>query len=91
MAENLSYSQRRPPRLREAPLVFAIVTVALASVFVALLWVSSYAKVKPTLGGFPFFYWYSLLWLFINAAAQILSYQLLVARPRRRQRQESVG
>jgi hypothetical protein len=78
---------RDAPRLRETPVVFAVVTIALVSSFVGLLWVPSYSKVKPTLGGFPFFYWYSLLWLLINAAAQILAYQLVVARPRRRRRQ----
>ncbi|MBO0731303.1 MAG: DUF3311 domain-containing protein [Acidimicrobiaceae bacterium] len=91
MNEVASGRGHRPPKPRDAPLVFAVVTVALGSAFVALLWVSSYAKVKPTLGGFPFFYWYSLLWLLINAGTQTLAYQLLVARPRRRQRQETVG
>ncbi len=90
MNEVSSGSPHHPPRVHEAPMVFAVVTVALGSAFVALLWVSSYAKVKPTLGGFPFFYWYSLLWLVINAGAQTLAYQLLVARPRRRRRQDAV-
>jgi hypothetical protein len=58
--------------------------VLLASAFVALLWVPSYAHLTPTLGGIPFFYWYSLLWLVINAACQAVAYQLLVAAPRRR-------
>lgn len=80
----------RPPKVREAPVVFVVVTVALGSAFVALLWVSSYANIHPTLGGFPFFYWYSLLWLIVNAAAQTLAYQLLVARPRRRHHREAV-
>jgi hypothetical protein len=58
--------------------------VLLASAFVGLLWVPSYAHVKPTLGGFPFFYWYSLLWLVINAVCQWIAYLLLVVGPRRR-------
>ena len=83
-------SRRRPLTLRDEPVIFVVVTAALGSVFVALLWVSSYANIRPTLGGFPFFYWYSLLWLLINAAAQTLSYQLLVARPRRQRHQEPI-
>jgi hypothetical protein len=31
--------------------------------FVGLLWVSSYNKTEPALWGFPFFYWYQLLWV----------------------------
>jgi hypothetical protein len=83
-------SKRRDAPVVSRAVVFAVVTIALGSAFVGLLWVSSYAKIEPTLGGFPFFYWYSLLWLVINAAAQALAYQLLVARPRRRHRQEVV-
>jgi len=29
----------------------------------AMLCVPSYNKVEPTLWGFPFFYWYQLLWI----------------------------
>jgi hypothetical protein len=35
--------------------------------FVGLLWVSSYNTVEPMLAGFPFFYWYQLLWILIGA------------------------
>jgi len=31
--------------------------------FVALLWVPFYNDVEPSLGGFPFFYWYQFLWV----------------------------
>lgn len=75
---------RRPPRPGEAPAAYVISAVLLASAFVALLWVPSYAHLTPSLGGIPFFYWYSMLWLLINAACQLLAYQLLVTLPRRR-------
>ena len=55
--------------------------VLLAVTFVALLWVPSYAKVTPTLGGIPFFYWYSVLWLVINAACQVIAYRIIARRP----------
>ena len=34
--------------------------------FVAVLWVPFYNRTAPTLGGFPFFYWYQLLWIILS-------------------------
>ncbi|HET9692595.1 MAG TPA: DUF3311 domain-containing protein [Acidimicrobiales bacterium] len=51
--------------------------VLLAATFVGLLWVPSYAHLTPSLGGIPFFYWYSVLWLVINAVCQVIAYRLL--------------
>ncbi len=31
--------------------------------FVALLWLPFYNDIRPPLFGFPFFYWYQLLWV----------------------------
>ena len=31
--------------------------------FVAVLWVPFYNRAEPSLAGFPFFYWYQLLWV----------------------------
>ena len=36
--------------------------------FVGMLWVSSYNRQSPELFGFPFYYWYQLLWVMISAA-----------------------
>ncbi len=83
MAEN-SLPRRGPLRFSEAPATYVLVAVLLGAVFVALLWVPSYAHATPTLGGFPFFYWYSILWLLINALCQFVAYQLLVRRRRHR-------
>ena len=58
--------------------------VLLAVPIVALLWVQSYARVEPTLAGFPFFIWYQFLWVFLCAACTWASYRVvLIARPRR--------
>jgi len=73
---------RRGLRFSEAPRRFVFVSVLLAATFVALLWVPSYAHITPTFEGIPFFYWYSILWLIINAASQFVAYQLLAARRR---------
>lgn len=31
------------------------------------LWVPMYNRAAPSLAGFPFYYWYQLLWVFISA------------------------
>ena len=36
--------------------------------FVFMLWVPSYNRVEPELGGIPFFYWYQLGWILLSAA-----------------------
>jgi hypothetical protein len=35
--------------------------------FIGLLWVPFYARAEPTLWGFPFFYWYQILWVPITS------------------------
>jgi Protein of unknown function (DUF3311) len=42
--------------------------------FIALLWVSFYNRIEPTLWGFPFFYWYQLLWVILGAAIAAIVY-----------------
>ncbi len=32
-----------------------------------MVWVPFYNKIEPVLWGFPFFYWYQLLWVLISA------------------------
>jgi len=44
---------------------------------VAMLWVSSYAKATPELGGMPFFYWYQLLWVPASAVFTVAAYLLI--------------
>lgn len=45
--------------------------------FVAMLWVSSYARMEPTFIGLPFFYWYQMLWVPISAVMTMVAYQLV--------------
>ena len=35
--------------------------------FSMVLGIGIYNRVNPTLGGWPFFYWYQLVWIFIAA------------------------
>ena len=45
--------------------------------FIGLLWPPLYARVEPRLWGFPFFYWYQLLWVFIASGCTYLAYRLV--------------
>jgi hypothetical protein len=51
---------------------------------VGTLWVPLYNRSTPALGGFPFYYWYQLLWIPIVAVLSGLAY-LLVKRIQRDQ------
>jgi hypothetical protein len=42
--------------------------------FVAVLWVPIYDKDKPEVAGFPFFFWWQLLWVGITAGLMGLAY-----------------
>ncbi len=53
-----------------------VIALCLIAPFVAMLWVSSYAKVDPTFIGIPFFYWYQMLWVLISTALTGTAYKL---------------
>jgi hypothetical protein len=42
--------------------------------YIALLWVPFYNKIEPTLWGFPYFYWYQLLWVVLSSAITAIVY-----------------
>lgn len=64
--------------------LLAVAGVLLLIPIVALMWVGSYAKVEPTLWGFPFFIWYQFLWVFLCSALTYTAYRLVLkARPHR--------
>ncbi len=46
---------------------------------VALLWVPSYAKADPELFGFPFFFWYQFLWVFLCSGLTYTAYRLTLS------------
>ena len=64
------------PRWRPTPTKFIVVGILLIAIVVPLL-VSTYARIEPRLFGFPFFYWYQLLWVFLAAGLCGLSFWLL--------------
>ena len=56
--------------------------VLLAIPLVALALVPTYSHETPTLWGFPFFYWYQLLWVLLTPVFTWSAY-LVIARARR--------
>ena len=64
------------PRWRLTPTKYAVAVILLIGIVAPLL-VSTYDQVEPRLFGFPFFYWYQLLWVFIAAGLCALSFWLL--------------
>ncbi|WP_375426475.1 DUF3311 domain-containing protein [uncultured Friedmanniella sp.] len=64
------------PRWRVTPTKAVVAVILLVAIVLPLL-VSTYDQVDPRLFGFPFFYWYQLLWVFIAAALCGLSFLLL--------------
>ena len=70
------------PPARTGLLVLAGVLLALP--VIALMWVSSYSRDEPRLGGFPFFIWYQFLWVFLCSGFTYTAYRLVLkARPHR--------
>ncbi|UQA93192.1 DUF3311 domain-containing protein [Streptomyces halobius] len=72
------------PESAESPGTRQIVTptrvvagLCLLAPFIAMLWVSSYAKVEPILIGIPFFYWYQMLWVLISTGLTTIAYKLV--------------
>jgi hypothetical protein len=57
---------------------------------VTMLWVPSYNRMDPRLLGFPFFYWYQLLWVVITAVLMFVAFQAVKRdeAARRAERQE---
>jgi hypothetical protein len=65
-----------PPTNR---ILVVLAAICLAIPVVALLWVSSYAKETPKLGGVPFFFWYQFLWVFLTAGLTYTAHRLVLA------------
>ncbi|MFD8548730.1 DUF3311 domain-containing protein [Streptomyces sp. NPDC059649] len=82
------------PEPAESPTSRQVVTptrivagLCLLAPFVSMLWVSSYARIEPTLIGIPFFYWYQMAWVLISTVLTTVAYKLV----RREQRLRKDG
>ena len=70
-----------PDRRRPLPTgVMVAVALLILAPIVALMWVGSYSQEDPRLWGFPFFYWYQLLWVFIASGCTYPAYRLVHER-----------
>jgi Protein of unknown function (DUF3311) len=58
------------------PSTLATVAVMLTIAIMGSLWVPIFARSQPQLGGFPFFYWYQLLWVPVVALLSWAAYTL---------------
>jgi Protein of unknown function (DUF3311) len=67
-------AQHRAPRRHSG--IWIVITVLLAAALIGTLWVPFYNHLTPALGGFPFFYWYQLLWVLIVAILGAIAYGL---------------
>jgi hypothetical protein len=56
--------------------IWAVIAVLLAAVLVGTLWVPFYNRATPAWGGWPFFYWYQLLWVPVVALVSWCCYLL---------------
>ena len=64
------------PRWRITPTKIVVTVILLAAIVLPLL-TSTYSRTDPQLFGFPFFYWYQFLWVFLAAGCCWVSYLLL--------------
>ena len=67
-------AQHRAPRKHVG--TWTVITVLLAAAVIGTLWVPFYNHLTPALGGFPFFYWYQLMWVPIVAILAAVAYLL---------------
>lgn len=57
----------------------ALAGVLLVVPVVVLMWVPHYAKVEPRFLGFPFFFWYQFLWVFLCSAMTYAAFRLTLS------------
>jgi hypothetical protein len=74
------------PRRRPLPASTKVVAGALLAIpLIALALVPTYSSETPRLWGFPFFYWYQILWVLLTPIFTWGAY-LVIARARRASR-----
>lgn len=71
-----------PPRVLSPLRVFA--TFCVLAPTVAVIAVPTYDSATPRLGGFPFFYWYQLMWVVLTGLLMVAAYFAIRTDERRR-------
>lgn len=79
-------TDERPTRgpARPTPYVISGTLIAIGIVFPLI--VPIYARSAPALFGMPFFYWYQMLWVLIDAGLLWICFVLMIREDRRRRR-----
>jgi membrane protein implicated in regulation of membrane protease activity len=72
--EEAVMAQSRPARAHVG--TWIVIAVLLAAALIGTLWVPFYNHTAPALWGFPFFYWYQLMWVPIVAILSAVAYLL---------------
>lgn len=80
----LMSSPEVPTRGPARPLPYVISGILIAIAIVLPLVVPIYARSGPTLIGMPFFYWYQMLWVLIDAGLLWICYAIMSREDRRR-------
>lgn len=71
-----------PPRVLSPLRLFA--TFCVLAPTVAVIAVPTYDSATPRLGGFPFFYWYQLIWVVLTGLLMVAAYFAIRTDERRR-------
>ncbi len=72
-----------PARYRLSTPTVVAVAILLLIPILALCIVPIYARRGPELGGFPFFYWYQLVWVLACAVFTTTAHRLILRERRR--------
>lgn len=71
-----------PPKVLSPLRLFA--TFCVLAPTVAVIAVPTYNSATPSVGGFPFFYWYQLIWVVLTGALMVAAYFAIRTDERRR-------
>ncbi|MCU1474259.1 DUF3311 domain-containing protein [Amnibacterium sp.] len=77
-------SDEPPTRAPGRPGPYVVVGVLLLIGIAVPLMVPVYARAEPSLIGLPFFYWYQMLWVFLDAGLLWICYAIVRREDRRR-------
>ena len=81
----------QPALPRKSPATWGVIAVLLIIAITGTLWVPIYARSAPALGGFPFFYWFQLIWVPVTGGLCWICYLLAKHRPTRDTRPRDGG
>ena len=78
-----------PPKTITPLRLFA--TLCVLAPMVAVIAVPTYNSATPRWGGFPFFYWYQLIWVLITGVFMVAAYWAIKVDENRRKRFRKSG